>query len=62
MLAINKLEQSLQEHSEKINKLQDCFQGILDHPKHSISSINYIEVFTILIGIIISQVILLYFS
>lgn len=61
MSAINKLEQSLQEHSEKINKLQECFQGILDQ-KHSISSINYIEVLTILVGIIISQVILLYFS
>lgn len=61
MLALSNLERSLQEHSEKINKLQGSLKGIRENCRNP-SSVNYIEVVTIILGIIISQAILHYFS
>jgi len=62
MLAIHDLEQSLQEHGEKINQLQRNLTYMLEQDRNMNRMHNYGEIFTIVLVIAILQALFLYYS
>lgn len=61
MLAINDLEQSLQEHGEKINNLQQSLTNSLRQQRNVNRIRNYYEIFAFILIVGILQAFFLYY-
>lgn len=62
MMAIHDLEQSLQEHGEKINQLQRNLTSVLEQDRNLHKIYHYGELFVVVLVVAILQALFLFYT